>query len=481
MLTRRNALHALGAAIGGTAVGGSALLAGAGSAAAATSRPLGPLRAVSDFVASVGVNTHLGWLDTPYGERYEEVRALLAASGVRHVRDWDSHRAQDLAGAGVSTTVLVDTDPAGRGDPAARVRDLAPLVVSGAVVAVEGPNEADVSWTRSGRSYRGQPFPAGAVRWQHDLWAAVEGDERLRDLTVIGPSLGGTYWGGGNPYRPGELEAVVDWGNVHSYPAGNPYCDQRPYAGIERYYADADFPSVALDVHPITLDAYRPPFGDRPVAATEAGYSTWRWGQSERTQGLYTPRMFMENFRLGVARTYAYELLDVFDDEGGEEREAHFGWLHHDLSPKPAYRAVASMLQVLDGGVGGPGRAGRTLDAHLDVTAAPGYDPAAVHHVALERADGSVVVAVWHEVSSNDLTGLEESPRRPVRELHHPSARVRLDLGEDASGVRASHLTDAGRARRHGVQRRGGSVAFAVGDRLTLLEVPAPRPGRRAG
>ncbi len=472
MLTRRRALQTFGAAIGGTAVGGASLLGGAAPALAASAQPLGRLRPVSAFVDSVGVNTHLGWWDTPYGADYRRVRELLAASGVRHVRDFDSHRARDLAGAGVSTTVLVDSDMAGRGDPAARVRELAPLVTSGAVVAVEGPNEADLFWTRGRRTYRGQPFPAGAVAWQRDLHAAVTGDPRLRGLTVIGPSLGGTYWGGGNPYRRGELEAVSDWGNIHPYPAGNPYCEQRRYAGIAQYYADADFPSVALDQHPITLDTYRPPFGNRPMAATETGYSTWRWGQSERTQGLYTPRMFLENFRLGMPRTYAYELLDVFDDRGGGNREAHFGWLRHDLSPKPAYRAVSSLMHALIGGVPGSGQAGRALDATIAVTAAPGYDPAAVHHVALERPDGSVAVVLWHEVSSNDLTGLEESPRRPVRELFHPPARVSVNLGEDTSGVRAFSLTDSGRGRRHGVERRGTSVALDVSDRLTLLEIP---------
>lgn len=475
MLTRRRALQTFGAAIGGTAVGGAALLGGAAPALAASAQPLGRLRPVSAFVDSVGVNTHLGWWDTPYGADYRRVRELLAASGVRHVRDFDSHRARDLARAGVSTTVLVDSDMAGRGDPAARVRELTPLVTSGAVVAVEGPNEADLFWTRGRRTYRGQPFPGGAVRWQRDLHAAVKGDPRLRDLTVIGPSLGGTYWGGGNPYRSGELERVSDWGNFHPYPAGNPYCPQRRYAGIQEYYADADFPSVALDQHPITFDTYRPPFGGRPMAASETGYSTWRWGQSERTQGLYTPRLFMENFRLGIPRTYAYELLDVFDDHGGGDREAHFGWLRHDLSPKPAYRAVASMMQVVTGGVPGSGRARRALDASIQVTAAPGYDPAAVHHVALERPDGSVVVALWHEVSSNDLTGLGESPRRPVRELFHLPARVTVDLGEDTSGARATTLTDSGRGRRHGVDRRGTSVVLDVSDRLTLLEAPAPR------
>lgn len=475
MLTRRDALKTLGLAAGTAGVAGTSAVATAGPAAAAAASPMRAVLPAAAFLDSIAVNTHFGYFDTPYHQGYDRVRRLLVATGVKHVRDYSTFRTADLARDGVATTVLVDSDMNGRGDPVQMVRALTPLVRSGAVGTVEGTNEADLFWTGGKRSYKGRAFPEGAVLWQRDLYRAVKDDPALRGLTVIGPSLGRTYWGGGNPYRAGELADSADWGNFHPYPAGNPYTNQYPYGGIKKYYADSDFPSGALDVHPITMNTYCPPFGHLPMAATETGYSTWRWGQSERTQGLYTPRMFAENFRLGVPRTYAYELLDTFGDPAGGRRDAHFGWLRHDLSPKPVYRAVqATVAAVRGAGLQGAGTV-RALEARISVQAPPGYDPAATHHLALGRPDGSVVVLVWHEVSSNDTTGLQMNPRRPLRELGHPAVKVSLDLGQDVSGVTTTYLADDGSARRYSHARAGTTLTFNVTDRLTFVEIPAPR------
>lgn len=434
---------------------------------------LGPATPAATFTSSVGVNVHWDFLDTPYGTRYEEVRDALVASGVRHVRGAETSRAADLAGRGVTTTVLVDREGQG---PAEAVAALAPLAASGAVDAVEGPNEGDVFWKKDGRTYRDQPFPAGVVAWQRDLWRAVRADPRTADLTVIGPSLGGTYWDGSNPFEPGSLAKVADWANIHPYAAGNPYADRSAYAGIEDYYASADFPSVALDRYPITLETYRPPFGDLPVAATEAGWSTWALGPSEAAQAAYAPRLFLECYRLGLARCYSYELVDELDDPSGKNREAHFGLLRHDLSSKPAYTAVATLMAAVGGGAEGapPTAAPDALaGARLTVSPPPGYDAETLHHVALARADGSTVVALWQEVSRDDVSGRDQDPPRPVREVDQPAIGVSLDLGAAGRGARVQVIGADGRMQDAGARRTGTTWSFDVPDRVTLVTIPS--------
>lgn len=450
---------------------------------------LAPPSPAAAFTGSVGVNVHWDFLDTPYGTRYEEVRDALVASGVRHVRGAETSRAADLARRGVATTVLVDREGS---DPASIVAGLAPLAVSGAVDAVEGPNEGDVFWTKKDQTYRGEPFPAGVVAWQQDLWRAVHADERTADLTVIGPSLGGTYWGGGNPFAPGSLTEVADWANIHPYAAGNPYADRFSYGGIEEYYDDADFPSVALDRYPITLETYRPPFGDLPVAATEAGWSTWALGPSEAAQAAYVPRLFLECYRLGLARCYSYELVDELDDPSGTDREAHFGLLRHDLTPKPAYTALSTLMAAVGpGGAEGPdgpegadrpgdgGDAAVADDAlaaaSLAVDPPDGYDADTVHHVAVARSDGSVVVALWQEVSRDDISGRDATPPAPVREVEQPAIDVRLDLaglGPRAEEATVQVIEPDGRLGDAGATRSGSTWSFPVPDRVTLVTLP---------
>ncbi len=437
---------------------------------------LGAPTAAAAFTGSVGINVHWDFLDTPYGTRYEEVRDALVTSGVRYVRGAETSRAADLADRGVATTVLVDRYGS---DPASIVEDLAPLAGSGAVDAVEGPNEGDVFWTENDQSYRGEPFPAGAIAWQRDLWDAVHADERTADLPVIGPSLGGTYWGGGNPFEPGSLTEISDWANIHPYAAGNPYADKFAYGGIDEYYDNADFPSVALDRYPITLETYRPPFGDLPVAATEAGWSTWALGPSEAAQAAYVPRLFLECYRLGLVRCYSYELVDEFEDPSGMDREAHFGLLRHDVTPKPAYTALSTLMAAVDDdgadGVDAPSADDALAGASLTVDPPPGYDADTVHHVSLTKRDGSVVIALWQEVSRDDLSGRDATPREPVREVDQPAIDVELDLagvGPRAEEATVEVIEPDGRLGDAGATRSGSTWSFAVPDRVTLVTLP---------
>jgi len=477
MLSRRTLLTSAGV------MAGTSFLAGGRSASASTStpapvltRPVGTTRAVADFIDSVGVNVHWSYLDTPYGPSYSRLKALLRASGIRHVRSWETDRIEDLYEAGVRTTVLIDTSSDGKGDPVAQVSALKRHAASGALAGLEGPNEIDISWTDGRRRYQGQGFPNGPVLWHQALYETAKADADLRDVPVIGMSFGNNYWNGSHPFKAGSLADTSDWGNFHIYPYGNDYAPRFSYGGINRYYSGCDFPSATLDTYPIAFTTYQAPFGRLPMAATEAGYSTWKMGQSERTHGRNIPRMFTEFFRLGIKRTFTYELVDLFDDPAGEEREHNFGLLRNDLSPKPAYNALQSMFRVLTGGdAAAPVVAGQQGDvgADLRITAAPGYDPAAVHHLALRRQDGTTVLVIWHEVSSNDTTPTFTEPKGPMRELVHPPVVVTVDLRRSPRNASAVYIDDSGALRTKALAKAGTAMTLLVGDRLTLITIPA--------
>lgn len=420
------------------------------------------------FLDSVGVAAHWSFLDTPYA-RTAEVADLIADCGIRHVRsEASADAARLLAERGLSSTFLVDVDVRRPRDVANQLEVIRPLVDEGGVVAVEGPNEPDLFWVEGDLSYQGLPFPNGVLAWQEELFGTVRSDPQLRDLTVIGPSFGQTYWGGGHPFEPGSLADVVDVGNFHPYPSGNPYAPQQTYAGIAEYYRHSDFPSVALDRHPINLDTYRPPFGDKPMMVTETGYSTWRLGQSEAVQARYLPRLYLENYRLGIVRTYMYEFVDEFPDPTGQDREWHFGMLRHDLSAKPSYHAVRDLLRAVRGD---DGAVAVRIPVKLTAVPAAGYDATALHHVALARSAGKAAVLLWHEVSANDLSPLERTPPEPLRTVDQPPVGVRLELPAGARLERALVLQDDGTTAKVEVQRRSTELAFEVPDRVVVLLV----------
>ena len=63
---------------------------------------------------------------------------------------------------------------------------------------------------------------------------------------------------------------------------------------------------------------------------------------SERAAGIYVPRLLLENFREGIARTYIYELVDMSRDPDREKGFAGFGLLRSNSSPSRPTRRYAA-------------------------------------------------------------------------------------------------------------------------------------------
>ncbi len=295
--------------------------------------PAAPAVAAGDFQDSVGVNVHLSYGDTAYGD-FPAVQRALADLGVRHVRDGAcagcteaNDRIRALAERGVRFTLIAGSPKDTTGtlpDNLASIRSLGP-----AVEAVEGPNEYD---------NQGDPQWASALRdYQRELAEGVAADPELKRLPVIGPS----FVRPGSRAEAGDLSAWMTHGNLHSYAGGG-----EPAAGLERER------SLAATVS-----------GERPVMATETGYhdaagaTTGQPGVDEETAAAYIPRLYLDYFRTGIRRAFVYELADQKPDPAGTDPERHFGLLRSDWTPKPAYAALKGLLAAI--GDGAPRAAGR--------------------------------------------------------------------------------------------------------------------------
>ena len=391
-------------------------------------------RSADAFVDSIGVNTH-SYYGTPAYKNYAW-RAKLLASGVRHVREnlqrYNSTqiaRLNDLYAAGGIRASLI-FDP--RTDRGGSVRELVSRLKTSLLAAtaqVEGPNEYENAHKADWAT-----VAAAARAYQAELFTSINADPATAHLPVLGPSVaypsGYTLWG--------NLAGWLDQGNMHSYPGG-----RMPSANLSSWLTAAATTS-----------------GAKPVQATETGYhnalSTTHGHKpaSERAAGIYLPRTYLEYFRRGVTRTYAYELLS--QGTSTSDIEDAFGLLRNDYSDKPAMVALRNLITLLAdrGAAFTPGQLDYTID-----------DPSArLRHLLLEKRDGTFWLALWRESSVWDVD--------LRRDLNPSSATVSITLADPMASA-AVYRPDAGTVAVASFADPL-SLTLDVGPKVTLVELRPP-------
>ena len=324
-------------------------------------------KSAASFIDSIGVNTHTYYSDTVYASQFGTVEQRLRELGIHHIRenlvpnrpDQYQHL-NELAAAGIKSTLILGAPE----DGSAGLGKLTSVLGSelrGSVDAVEGPNEYDL--------HGGADWMSKLAPYQSQLYSAIKSNPALSSLPVIGPSLGNTNSDGS------DVSGSLDYGNIHSYPNG-----EEPESNVSRML------SMARDMS-----------GSKPVTATETGYHTavnWSGDHkpvSEAAEATYMPRLFLDYFNQGVARTFSYELVDEFPNPAQDEPESNFGLLRNDLSPKPAFTALRNLTTIL---------------ADPDLSFAPGSldytvsgDTGDLQQVLLQKSDGSYYLALWRAES----------------------------------------------------------------------------------
>ena len=445
------------------------------------------------FIDSIGVNTH--WAYPVYEQSSAVLKATLKRSGIRHYRDdvGNGIVAKELAASGIRLTMLLDP-PSGNA-PTAEYWTKTPhhtlsyvlkeLVGGGnhAIDAIEMPNELDVFY-RSYRWHRDDVAtlskdPNSTDSWAkygiaitRDSWNIIKSDPALAEIKVIGPALGPTAKG----YPAESLAEFVDWGNFHPYPyAGNSMSYPMPYAGVQKYFWQTNQPTVNIDEWPYAFDVFQGAFTDgrgaKPMAATETGYYTGTSKRSitESTEAKYIPRLFAEYFRHGVVRTFVYEFMD----EGTNlvEKEQNFGLLHHDLSPKPAFVALSSLIDLLQD------RAGSftptSLAYHISVQPSDGYTRTQyLHDLLLQKSDGDFYLLLWHEVASSSLADSDgKELAGTARDLVTPSLTVSVALPPAVESATQFSYDPSWRLQPESLAIEAGDVTLSIGDTITVLKL----------
>jgi hypothetical protein len=393
--------------------------------------PLHAEKAVSAdaFVDSVGVNVHLHNLDTAYSN-FPRVRQSLQDSGIRHVRDglidttWQGYydRHNELGRLGIKsifTTSPVQSDQLLLDYPQ-RMKDN--------FEAYEAPNEYDQS--------RDPDWSSSLSRFLTRLNATVKAGSGTSRFPVIGPSLTRE-----DSFVKLRGVCSFDSVNLHDYFSGrNP---GTPGWGSDGYGSISWNLSNAATACP-----------GKPVITTETGYQTdtsLSHGIPDEVAAKYVPRVFLEQWRQGIRRTYLYELVDL--PPGHASGDSMFGLLRSDFSPKSAYSALANLLHLL----ADPGPSYTGEESNFTLTG----DVSDVHHVLFEKRDGTFYLALWVEEPSYDVDN--------KRFIQVPAHHIVIQ-SEDEIGIVAHSFGKSGAVQTTSMAT-ATTHAIDVSDYLTVLEL----------
>jgi hypothetical protein len=353
-----------------------------------------------DFVNSIGINVHLNYFDTAYGD-FPFVLRELKSIGIRHVRDGVHLQNADyndalygrwtqLGEAGVRLDAVLDPR-SNLGSVTPSLLDRVNRLASQAIESFEGPNELDVSnlpnWPSIDRSYQAALFNSAR--------SMTDGES----IKVIGPSMASAS----NGSQVGDIHDRIDQGNLHPYPAGQ-------------------MPSV---VFPSQVELAGAMSGDKQIVFTESGYHNAlndhsdQPAISELAAAKYIPRLFLEDYARGIQRTYLYEFLDEKSDPGLSHFQMHWGLIRADKSEKPAFVALKNLIAELsdESSQTRLRQLGWSLNAASDET----------HHLLLQKSSGEFDLILWREVSSYDC--------RNQADINNPALPGLLTLGAEADSI----------------------------------------------
>jgi hypothetical protein len=419
------------------------LILGGGSAVDAPAAPVTATDSDS-LVDSIGVNIHsthyLGFPSTSYDD-WDSVISALGNLGIRHVRDhvFDPTRLNAVTAAtGAKVTGIIEQHTFVNGILALDQTSIPALLNTAKQVtgleALEGPNEydqdPDPNWQANLRLY------------QTALFTGARADPALKGLPILAPSLSSNHQA-----AFADLAPYADYGNFHFYPLAT-----TPTSGLSSVMSTAS--TMA---------------GGKPLWATETGYhyhttlTANQYDISQAAAAKYIPRMVLDNYRLGVQRSFLYELVDDNADPTDSNPENNFGLYNSSFGIKAAGTALKNLITLL----ADPGNS--FAPASLDYTLSGGN--ANLRQVLFQKHDGTFWLALWQDVSVFD--------KSTNTDLVNPNLPVTITFPSAINGA-AAYLPDSSIDL---VQRFGPTTQINLGvpDQVMLLEVSleplAPEPG----
>jgi hypothetical protein len=376
------------------------------------------------FVDSIGTNAHFGATGSLDDKYFPQASTLLTGLGVRHIRvgmNFNSpslvSEMQQLAASGIHGDYIVSP-----GSSQTQVLSF-PARVAPSLETFEPPNEPD--------DQVGQPYPtwvAPCIAFQQNLYSWVKGNPATARYPVLGPGLA---WPA-SIAQLGNVSANFDLSNLHDY--------------LVNYNPGNSYGTTILGMASATA-------GGKPIVVTEAGYGTGTTTPlvDDRTDLRYLTRMFFEYFNEGITRTYSYDFIEI----GGASLFGQYGLVQSNLAPKPVYYGLKSIIGALND----PG----TAFAPAALTYRLSGFTSSVHHLLMQKRNGSFVMAIWIEAPGWDTY----SPTGG--DIIVPPQTVTLSTAANFSSVSQQSMNEAGAFSTSPLSWSGNQVTFNVNDTVSLI------------
>jgi len=356
----------------------------------------------NDFLNSIGVNSAIA----SRGENIESTIDCMEYIGARWIRSGyegdttqDSYRRlYEELGVKFSYGLM-----SGSSDLPQLLAGAKQLAQMGALLAIEGNNEPN-NWgvTYEGESGGGHDANSWMpiAKLHRDLYEAVKSDPVLKEYPVWSLSEPGAQVD-----NCGLQYLVIPAGANTTMPAGTRYAD---FATCHNYIGHPSWPGIHNNQTWLSSDPTR----DCPVDGLYGNFGS-TWGQkfsgysdeelltlprvttetgttidenvSEELQGLMYMSLYLAQYKRGWSYTSVYILRDRSDEAGNQS----FGFFAKDYTPRLAAHYMHNLTTILadEGSISAPG------DVAFEIPDMPDT----VHHLLLQKSDGTFCLVVWSE------------------------------------------------------------------------------------
>jgi hypothetical protein len=386
------------------------------------------------FVDSIGVQTHISYVDTPYAN-WPRVLEELDRLGVHHIRDalpltpTFVSRHRQLAESGMRCTCGFAFD---KSLTSATIVEAARAASD--VEALEAPNECDAGTNCGGGGSLGITNVTASL-------PVLASAARELQVPLVGPSFTTQQ-----AYASaGSIAQWITYNNLHVYFGGrNP--------GTEGWGA-GDTQGHRYGSFAWWLDQGNVDAPGRPSEITETGYEAFDHPDRPGSvpvdvESSYLLRTLLLAWNHDVNRTFIYELLDEFPDSG-------YGLLRHDLTEKPAFTALRNLLSILNDS-SRPKTSGRLM---LSID----QKDTSVSHTIFAKGDGSFDLVLWLERSRYNSDTRMISP--VLSEPAHLQLESRFGVAQIVS------FNEDGSTQNRVLSTKPSLLTVDVNDRLTVVHI----------
>jgi hypothetical protein len=277
---------------------------------------------------------------------------------------------------------------------------------------LEGSNEPNIwPWTYKGLTDGGDLFPATNLFFS-EFYDLMKADPKTANIPIASPDFA-TSLGDIPKFIKGcnNPKLNMDRRNVHFYPNTHWGSDTRP----TQNESNAQLTAI--------LKAYDNWGNTTPLIMTETGYSTKyeppvddNMKVSHLAYAKYSSRIFAENFKLGVMRTYLFKLMG----DGGEE--AQWGICKSNVdggTPYGAFYAIKNLIGLLSDATWDSGnktwsKTSFTPDS-LDYTILNALST--TKSLLLQKSNGDFYLLIWQNVNVFNTQGTNYTDLNPAEDV----------------------------------------------------------------